>query len=188
MLEISSEEIQIAKNVAKRESSYWKGIETAEVESDLFLWLCENIETVRRYRIEPGGGGKLYIALRHQSYHFMGKEVRNFHHVMNKNDGTFAINEIKKALKRLDDGPPYNERAQLVAGAFYGLKPKQQEILRLIYIDGESPKNIALATGRTYHAIKTWRTKAMSNLKASLSGMYYQTPETIDSMVLREAL
>lgn len=187
-MDINQEEIDTARKVAKRQGSYWHNVDAEEIEADLFLWLCENNETVQRYRFEEGGAGKLYMALRHRAYDFMGKELRAVNHTPARNDGVFDIGEIKTALKALGDGLPSDERTQLIVGAFYGLKPKQQEILRLVYVDGLSPKSIALNTGRTYHAIKTWRTKAMGNLKSALSGLYYDLPESVEDMVFREAL
>lgn len=73
-MSIDEKELTLARRVARKIGSRWSAIEVDDLEQELTLWLFENMQTVKRYRTEDGGEGKLYVALRRKASRYCARE------------------------------------------------------------------------------------------------------------------
>jgi DNA-directed RNA polymerase specialized sigma24 family protein len=73
---ITSEEFDLARRVAYRVASKWPMVEMDDAQSELYLWLVEHADDVIRYRVEPGGEAKLFVALRRECGKYCAKETQ----------------------------------------------------------------------------------------------------------------
>ena len=71
---ITTEELHIAKRVAKKMAYRWNAIEWEDLNGHLNLWLCEHQDTLKRWREEEGGMGKLSVALTREAAKYASGE------------------------------------------------------------------------------------------------------------------
>lgn len=67
-------ELTLARKIAFKIGSRWSAVEIDDLASELTLWLFENSAAVERYRDEPGGEGKLFVALRRKAAKYCARE------------------------------------------------------------------------------------------------------------------
>jgi hypothetical protein len=76
MSSITPEEFDLARRVAFRVAGKWPMVEMDDAQSELYLWLVEHSSDVIRYRTEPGGEAKLFVALRRECGKYCAKETQ----------------------------------------------------------------------------------------------------------------
>lgn len=106
MYKITLEDVDLAKRVARRVASQWSLVELEDLTSELTVWLYENNEVVSRYRKEPEGEGKLFVALRRFATKYCAVEQATRQGAPLDFSAKYSIASIERALKVLFDEFP----------------------------------------------------------------------------------
>ena len=106
MYRISMEDVDLAKRVARRVAQRWSLVELDDLTSELTVWLYENNEVVSRYRKEPEGEGKLFVALRRFATKYCAAEQATRQGAPLDYSAKYSIQGIERALKVLFDEFP----------------------------------------------------------------------------------
>jgi len=186
-------ELTLADKVAARIGSRWSEVEVEDLNSFLYLWLCENFETVKRWRGEVAGEGKLYVSLRREAAKFCAKEQavavgRPIHAENFYNSGMiqralpFIFEDTPQTMVMIDPrtGAPaqnidsdFNKAVTILAdirGAFYGLNPEIRLTLEYRFRDGLTFEEIGELKGLTKDGAKKQVERAIDRLSNALSG------------------
>lgn len=100
-------EIEMARRIGKRVASKWSAAEQDDVVSELFLWLVEHQDVVRRYRDDPYGEQKLFIALRRKASKFAYREqVVRAQGRLSEDDSPYTTEQIERALPYIFEDIP----------------------------------------------------------------------------------
>lgn len=67
-------EFRLAAKVAWRIGSKWSAVEIDDLQQHLYLWMCENVRNLERWRTQPGDNGALYVSLRREAARFCARE------------------------------------------------------------------------------------------------------------------
>lgn len=104
-MKITDRELQLAKQIANKQSRSWVNVEREDLEAYLYLWLVEKHKTVERYRYEEGGEGKLYVSLNRAATKYAAKEQSHYNGAsVSKQQQTkyaYTFNTVDKALEYL---------------------------------------------------------------------------------------
>lgn len=186
-------ELTLADKVAARIGSRWSEIEIEDLNSFLYLWLCENIETVKRWRTEVAGEGKLYVSLRREAAKYCAKEQavavgRPIHAVNFYNTELlhralpFIFEDTPQTAVPIDPrtgapvqhvGTDFNVAVTIISdirGAYYGLNPEIRMTLAYRFRDGLTYEEIGELKGMTKDGAKKSIERAIERLSNALSG------------------
>lgn len=191
---VTSEEMALAQRVAKRVASRWRSVEQDDIQSTLFLWLVENTPTLAKYRTEPGGAGKLYVALRREANKFAAEEQKLKVGRGLRDDNFYDATRVARILPFIFEDVPQTVSAENpitgqtyaspspedhgnaaailadVSGAFYGLPKETQEVLYWRFRDGLTLQEISELAGISKVGAKKRVDRAVQRLSDSLAG------------------
>jgi RNA polymerase sigma factor (sigma-70 family) len=189
---ITADEIALANRVARRIASRWRAVEEDDIASTLFLWLIENAGTVRKYRDEPGGTGKLYVALRREGNKFAAEEQKLKVGRGLRDDNFYDPARVSRILPYMFEDTPEtlvivnpvtgepqfvpNEHGMAqailadVSGAFHGLPRETKEVLYWRFRDGLTLQEISELEGISKVGAKKRVDRAVQRLSDALAG------------------
>jgi DNA-directed RNA polymerase specialized sigma24 family protein len=189
MIDLNAAELKLAEVVAIRIGKRWAAIEVDDLIGHLFLWLCDNAPTVKRWRKEDGGEGKLYVSLRREAAKYCAHESAAR---INRpiNELAYPLDVIERALPFLWEETPvtesrvnptteqpldysYESGAALtlmadIRGNFYGLPSEMKEVLGWRFRDGLTYEEIGELAGMTKDGAKKRVGRAVRRLAESL--------------------
>jgi len=192
-MSLSPTELTLADRVAVRIGRSWSEVEIEDLNSFLYLWLCENFDTVKRWRSEEGGEGKLYVSLRREAAKYCAKEqairvgrpihAENYYNVsMLQRALPFIFEDFPQTTVAIDPrtsapvhtvGADFNTAVTLLAdirGAFYGLNPEIRLTLEYRFRDGLTFEEIGELKSLTKDGAKKQVERAVERLSNALSG------------------
>lgn len=194
MQTLTADEMNLAARVARRVSRHWRGVEEDDILSTLYLWLVENMPVVHKYRSEPGGAGKLYVALRREGNKFAAAEQKVRVGRGLRDDNFYTAEKVSLILPFLFEDVPqtvafenpvtgaavasslpedHNVAAAILAdvsGAFYGLPKETQEVLFWRYREGLTLQEISDLAGITPMGAKKRVDRAVQRIVDALAG------------------
>lgn len=189
MIDLNAKELGLAEVIAKRVGRRWSNVDSDDVTGHLFLWLCDNYPTVKRWRDEDGGEGKLYVSLRREAAKYCASETA---HIVNRpiESGAYPVDVIERALPYVWEETPvtearvnpateevldyaYESGAALtlmaeIRGAFYGLPNEMKEVLTWRFRDGLTYEEIGELSGMTKDGAKKRVGRAVRRLSEKL--------------------
>lgn len=71
----NSDEMKSARAIAYRVGKRWASVEVEDVQSELYLWMCRNVDKLVEWRSDERGRGKLYVALKNAALRYCTKET-----------------------------------------------------------------------------------------------------------------
>lgn len=192
-MKVLPNELALAERIAKRMAPKWSAVEREDLQSVLTLWLLERPHVLERYRKEPGGEGKLYVALYRaaQKYCVAEQEVSNGSPL--GEDG-YRLEEIANALPFIFDqsnmavtetrinpntgapiGSTFESNTLLdlmvdLRSAFARLTKEQQDILAMRFRDGLSLAEVAEVYDITKMAAANRIARAIKSMQNKLNG------------------
>lgn len=186
-------ELTLADKVAFRIGSKWSGVEIEDLNSFLYLWMLENYESVKRWRDEAAGEGKLYVSLRREAAKYSAKEQaaavgRPIHA-----DNYYNPEMLHRALPFIFEATPqttlqvdprtgapattigseFNLAVTIMAdirGAFYGLNREIRQTLEYRFRDGLTYEEIGELKNLTKDGAKKQVERGVERLANALSG------------------
>lgn len=185
-------EMRLADKVAWRVGSRWSAVEVDDLQSHLYLWLCENLRNLERWRTEPGDNGKLYVSLRREAAKYCAKEqaARVGRPIATDNFYTPAL--VERALPFIfEDTPQTSVAENPVTGrpdhagtdydvaltiltdirqTYYGLNPEIQTVLAWRFRDGLTLEEIGELKGITKDGGAKAVNRAIQRLVDALAG------------------
>lgn len=93
--------MDLAKSIAKSVSSKWRLVDAEDLESELLLWLFENMHYVDRYRDDPDGKPKLIASLSRYANQYCVKEQTARSGAPVDFDSRYTIEQIRRAMPLL---------------------------------------------------------------------------------------
>jgi RNA polymerase sigma factor (sigma-70 family) len=168
---ITPSELITAKSIARRAASKWSLVEAEDLEQSLILWLYENRTTVQRYREDPEGPAKLFVALRRKANSLCVKDQAERSGTPLDFNAKYSLAQIERTIEAifnlpstrqavrvhpatgemLDEYQPFIDEAQAmmldVHVAFTSLDDEAQAILAMKYLKGFTYRDIALLLG-----------------------------------------
>lgn len=181
---INEKEITLAKKIAYKIGSKWSLVDVEDVAGELVLWLFENREHVTRYRVEEGGEGKLFIALRREASKYCAREQAA------RSGGELSISD-RYTIAQIERAMPYvfedileslsrehtTENTELaiaialdLKGALMTMPPQIREVLTLRFRDGMSYDEIGQLTGLSDRGAKGRVDRALKRMLEALEG------------------
>ncbi len=191
---LNNDEMALAERVARRVGARWRNVYDDDITSHLYLWLVENLATVLKYRSEPGGAGKLYVALRREGNKFAAEEQKLKVGRGLRDDNFYDTAKVSRILPFIFEDVPQtvavenpvtgqtyasaspedhgNAAAILadVSGAFYGLPRETREVLYWRFRDGLTLQEISELAGISKVGAKKRVDRAVQRLSDSLAG------------------
>lgn len=185
-------EIKLAEKVAWRVGAKWSHVEIDDLQSHLYLWLCENLRNLERWRLEPGDNGKLYVSLRREAAKYCAREqaARVGQPLAAENYYTTGL--VERALPFIfEDLPQTNVAENPVTGkpnavpydhdlaltiltdirqTFHGLNPELKNVLAWRFRDGLTFEEIGELKGITKDGGKKAVDRAVQRLVDALAG------------------
>jgi len=186
-------ELNLADKVAVRIGSRWSEVEVEDLNSFLYLWLCENMDNVYRWRSEVAGEGKLYVSLRREAAKYCAKEQaarvgRPIHA-----DNYYTVEMLKRAMPFIFEDSPqtqvaidprtgapayrvegeFNNAVTILAdirGAFHGLNHEIKQTLAYRFRDGLTFEEIGELKGMTKDGAYKQVERGLERLSNLLSG------------------
>jgi DNA-directed RNA polymerase specialized sigma24 family protein len=188
---ILDDELVLAKRISISVGSKWSAVEIDDLTSELILWLYAHADTVRRYRTEEGGQGKLFVALRRTAgrYCVKAQEARTGGPL--ETDAPYSTAQIERAMPYIFEPIPettvfekYGKpagayptdggkvRAILldVSIAYDALPPEHKTVLTLRFRDGLTYTDIGALTGVSDVAARARVIRALERTRDYLSG------------------
>jgi DNA-directed RNA polymerase specialized sigma24 family protein len=188
---ILDDELVLAKRISISVGSKWSAVEIDDLTSELILWLYAHAGTVRRYRTEEGGQGKLFVALRRTAgrYCVKAQEARTGGPL--ETDAPYSTAQIERAMPYIFEPIPettvfekYGKpagayptdggkvRAILldVSIAYDALPPEHKTVLTLRFRDGLTYTDIGALTGVSDVAARARVIRALERTRDYLSG------------------
>lgn len=191
-MSITSIELAVADRVARRIGSKWSGVEIDDLNSHLYLWLCENTRALERWQSEKDGEGKLYVALRREAAKYSAKEqaervgrpitTGNFYSAERLDRALpYIFEEIPQTVVIVNPvtGEPqglpssHNEAVTIITdvrSAFYGLNREVRQVLEWRYRDGLTYEEIGELKSLSKVGAKKQVDRAISRLVDALGG------------------
>ena len=188
---ILDDELVLAKRISISVGSKWSAVEIDDLTSELILWLYAHADTVRRYRTEEGGQGKLFVALRRTAgrYCVKAQEARTGGPL--ETDAPYSTAQIERAMPYIFEPIPETKvfekygkpagayptdggkvRAILldVSIAYDALPPEHKTVLTLRFRDGLTYTDIGALTGVSDVAARARVIRALERIRDYLSG------------------
>jgi RNA polymerase sigma factor (sigma-70 family) len=183
--------MEIAQRVARRIASRWKLVDTDDLTGQLYLWLVEHEAHVKRYRAEPQGAGKLYVALKREAARYAAKETAVRVNRPLQTDNFYTVELLDRALPYIFEETPQtvvmvNPRTgePLESGEsnlaltiitdirthYYGLAPQQKEIIQWRYRDGLTYEEIGELRNLSANGAMGQLQRAVTRLSEALAG------------------
>jgi DNA-directed RNA polymerase specialized sigma24 family protein len=103
-------ELNIARNIARRSAGKWSLVDPEDLESELILWLFENLNVVFRYRTEPDGQMKLITALRRKAHGFCMAEQQERSGSTLDAGSRYSMQQIERSLVAMFNSTGSNTR------------------------------------------------------------------------------
>jgi len=104
-MNLTDRELQLAKQIAYKQSNRWSAADREDLTAQLYLWLVEKHATVERYRTEEGGEGKLYVSLNRAAAKYAAKEQTHYNgasvNTQQKEKYAYTFNVLDNALEYL---------------------------------------------------------------------------------------
>mgnify|MGYP003635864165 CR=1 FL=1 len=192
MIDVNTHELEIADKVAQRIGSRWSEVEIEDLNSFLYLWLVEHNEAVKRWRDEPMGNGKLYVALRREAAKYCAAEqaarvgrpinADNFYsskllsaampYVFEETPQTNTVVDPRTGIPQAT-GYEFDRAITIMAdirGAYYGLNKDVQETLALRFRDGLTYEEIGELRSLTKDGALKQVQRALERLSNALGG------------------
>jgi DNA-directed RNA polymerase specialized sigma24 family protein len=192
MIEVNTHELEIADKVANRIGSRWSEVENEDLNSFLYLWLVEHNEAVKRWRDEPMGNGKLYVALRREAAKYCAAEqaarigrpinAGNFYtstlianampYVFEETPQTDTVVDPRTGVSQ-KNGYEFDRAITIMAdirGAYYGLNKDIQQTLAYRFRDGLTYEEIGELRGLTKDGALKQVQRALERLSNALGG------------------
>lgn len=190
---LTVEEMRLAERIAKRAAYRWSLVEFDDVQSHLLLWLVEHHPVVDRYRTDPNGAGKLYVALRREASKFAAGEQEARVGRPLREDNHYSPSMVERILPfvfqpwpqtvvaenpvtgELSRPIPHKTDVALailadVSGAFHGLDKPSQEVLKLRFEQDFTFPEISDLLGISEAAATKRVDRAVQRLVNSLAG------------------
>jgi len=102
-IQLTDRELQLAKQIAYKQSNRWSAADREDLTAQLYLWLVEKHTTVERYRNEEGGEGKLYVSLNRAAAKYAAKEQTHHNgasvNTQQKEKYAYTFNVLDNALE-----------------------------------------------------------------------------------------
>lgn len=189
---ILDDELILAKRISVSVGSKWSAVEIDDLTSELILWLYAHADTVKRYRLEDGGRGKLFVALRRTAgrYCVKAQEARTGGPL--ETDAPYSTAQIERAMPYIFESVPettvfeqYGKpvgvypadrgkvRAILldISMAYDALPPEHKTVLTLRFRDGLTYTDIGALTGVSDVAARGRVIRALERVRDYLSGV-----------------
>lgn len=191
---ITPSEMRVAERVGRRAASRWTAADPDDVTSHLYLWICQNTAPVDRWRNEPGGEAKLFVALRREAAKFCAREQQVQVGRPIRADNFYTVDMLTRALPfAFEDTPEtlvqenpvtgqtnysggsedFGNAAAILAdirGGLYGLNREIREVLELRFRDGLTLEEIGELAGMSKVGAKKRVDRALERLCDALSG------------------
>lgn len=157
-IEPNADELRLARTIAFKIGSRWSQVEVEDVQSHLYLWLCEHIGTVTNWRTAERGSGKLYVSLKREALKYCTRETAAKVGQPITRDNFYNEAMLERALPFIFEAWPETTVRQNpvtgqtidrpfdfgnalaimadISGAFYGLPKEIQHVLELRFRDG----------------------------------------------------
>lgn len=186
---IHDHELTLARRVAGRVGSRWTAVDVEDLAGELILWLYTHADTVKRYRGEDGGDGKLFVALKRTAARYCVKEQENRTGGPLELSAAYSVEQIERALpyifetipdtviaehygRPVDPIPAEFNRAHAVLidvrGAYDELPPEQRAVLSLRFRDGLTYADIGALAGVTDRGARRRVSRALVRLQDAL--------------------
>lgn len=94
---LNSKELMLAEAVSKNVANKWQSIEQEDLQQHLFLWMCEHLPQVERFRADEGDG-RLYVSLRNEALRYAVKETQASVNRPINEDDFYTFDIVKKAI------------------------------------------------------------------------------------------
>lgn len=192
MSEPTADELRLAANIARKYGARWSSVEVEDVQSVLYLWLCEHMPKVERWRAEPNGKGKLLVTLKREALKFCTRETaarqgqplnrENFYNeAMLERALPFVFEAWPETTVRqnpttgqaLDRPFEFSNALTIMAdisGAFHGLPADMKELLELRFRDGLTFDEIGELRGSSKQGAQQLIQRCIKRLCDSLAG------------------
>ena len=184
-------EMEMARRIGRRVAAKWSAAEQDDVVSELYLWLVEHKDVVERYRDDPYGEQKLFVALRRRASKYAYREqlVRAGGKLAD-DDSLYTIEQIERALPFIFEEIPQTvayENPDTGASNYQGspnralhiildlqiavadLPEPVRETIILRFRDGLTNKQIGDLTGVSQEAARKRVHSAVRRVKESLA-------------------
>lgn len=190
--EVRSEELKLARDIARRVGSRWSLIENEDLESVLTLWLFEHDKNVTRWRDEERGWGKLFVTLKREALKYCARETAVKVGQPITRDNFYNEAMLTRALPFLFEAWPetvvrqngnthepmekpfeFNNALTIMAdisGAFYGLTADIREVLEWRFRDGLTFDEIATLKSITKEGASKMVERGVKRLCDKLAG------------------
>jgi DNA-directed RNA polymerase specialized sigma24 family protein len=182
--------MELAGRVAARVGSKWRGVEIDDVTGHLYLWLVENRASVRRWREEQGGEGKLFVSLRREAARYCAKEQEARINRRLNESPAYPVEVLSRALPYIFEEWPSSEArvnpttgepigepstggmalailADISAG-YFGLPAEMRTVLAWRYRDGLTFEEIGDLASMTRDGAKKRVERALRRLSENL--------------------
>lgn len=185
-------EIRLADKVAWRVGSKWAAVEVDDLQSHLYLWLCENVRNLERWRAEPGDNGKLYVSLRREAARYCAREQAARVGQPIAKDNFYNVPLVERALPFIFEDIPQTQVAENpvtgrpatmptefdnaltiltdIRQTYYGLNPEIQQVLAWRFRDGLTFEEIGELKGITKDGGKKSVDRGLARFVDSLAG------------------
>lgn len=187
-MSLTERELHLARSVARKAASKWTLAEEDDLASELTLWLIEHLPVVERYRADPQGEGRLFVALRRRATKWCAREqvIRSGGQLVD--DEPYTLDQVERALPfifedvpqtTLHDGTGFDGahgQALVILtdlkGAFQDMPEQVRETIVLRFRDGLSYTDMGRLTGISSEASKKRVQRAVMRMRERLSGTY----------------
>lgn len=190
--DLKAEELKTAEKIAWRIGSKWSAVEIEDLQQHLYLWLIDHFKTVARYREEPKGGGKLYVALKREALKYCTRETAQAVGQPLDRGNFYNTDMLERALpfifeawpetqvrqnphtgQALDRPVEYGNALAIMAdisGAFYGLPKDMVEVLEWRFRDGLTLEEIGDLRAMSKIGARDLVARCLKRLADKLSG------------------
>jgi RNA polymerase sigma factor (sigma-70 family) len=188
---LTDAEMEMARRIGRKVASKWSAAEQDDVTSELYLWLVEHKDVVTRYRDDPYGEQKLFVALRRRASKYAYREqVVRAGGRLAEDDSPYTLEQIERALPYIFEDIPQTvayEHPETGASNYRGepnraldlildlrmavadLPEPVRETIVLRFRDGLTNKQIGDLTGVSQEAARKRVHSSVRRVKESLT-------------------
>lgn len=102
-MKLTLRELETAEKISRLLGSKWSAVEIEDLNSHLCLWMLEHYHKVEQYRVEEGGDGKLWVALRRIAQRYAVAEQQHRSGGLLDDNQSYSLREVMAALPLIFD-------------------------------------------------------------------------------------